>query len=143
MSQAEVVQAARLEAARIVDTADGEADRLRRDCDAYVDTTLGELEESLGTALQTVNRSRASMWRGPSRPVTGSGVPPGRSNGHGSDRLILRGSVPPRLLCGGVAGRRAGSADLVGRLRPPARALPSPSGQQDPAPDGAGGSART
>ena len=34
------------EAARIVDTADGEADRLRRDCDAYVDTTLRELEET-------------------------------------------------------------------------------------------------
>ena len=86
MSQAEVVQAARVEAARIVDTADGEADRLRRDCDAYVDTTLGELEESLGNALQTVNRSRASMWRGPGRPVAGAGVPPGRS-GTGMDLI--------------------------------------------------------
>ena len=86
VSQAEVVQAARLEAARIVDTADGEADRLRRDCDAYVDTTLGDLEESLGNALQTVNRSRASMWRGPARPVAGAGVPPGRS-GTGMDLI--------------------------------------------------------
>ena len=123
VSQTEVVQAARLEAARIVDTADGEADRLRRDCDAYVDTTLGDLEESLGNALQTVNRSRASMWRGPGRPVAGAGAAAGAvGNGHGSDRLILRRSVPPGLRCGGVAGRRTGSADLVGRLRPPARA---------------------
>jgi len=70
----------------LFDTADGEADQLRRDCDAYVDTTLGELEESLGNALQTVNRSRASMWRGPSRPVTGSGVALGRS-GTGMDLI--------------------------------------------------------
>ena len=87
VSQTEVVQAARVEAARIVDTADGEADRLRRDCDAYVDTTLGELEESLGTALQTVNRSRASMWRGAGAGRwPGRCVPPGRS-GTGMDLI--------------------------------------------------------
>ena len=87
MSQAEVVQAARTEAARIVDAADGDADRLRRDCDAYVDTTLRELEESLGGALQMVSRSRASLWRaGPGRPANGAAAPQGRS-GTGMDLI--------------------------------------------------------
>ena len=61
--------------------------RLRRDCDAYVDTTLRELEESLGGALQMVSRSRASLWRaGPGRPANGAAAPQGRS-GTGMDLI--------------------------------------------------------
>ena len=84
MSQTEVVQAAHAESARILDAAHGEADRMRQECDSYVDTTLGELEESIGGALQMVNRSRASLWRGPGRRRTAP--PPGRS-GTGMDLI--------------------------------------------------------
>ena len=85
MAQTEVVRAATTEAARIVDSADGEAERVRRECDAYVDTKLGEFEESLGTALRAVSRSRAHLWNsdGARRPAN---VAPGRS-GTGMDLI--------------------------------------------------------
>ena len=62
-------QAAR-EAARIVDAADAEADRLRRECDAYVDAKLAELEESLGKALPP-SPAAARACGGAGRPVPG------------------------------------------------------------------------
>ncbi len=54
----EVVAAARAESARIVDEANDEADRLRSDCDAYIDRTLGEFEDLLTRTLRTVGRGR-------------------------------------------------------------------------------------
>ncbi len=77
VAQTEVVQVAHAEAARIVDTADGEADRLRRECDSYVDAKLAEFEDTLTTALRTVNRGRSQLWRGAS-----SNGPPAAA-GHG------------------------------------------------------------
>ena len=64
MSQSEVVRASNAEAARIVDAADTEADRLRRECDGYVDAKLAEFEDTLGKALRTVTRGRSNLWRG-------------------------------------------------------------------------------
>jgi cell division septum initiation protein DivIVA len=86
VSQTEVVHAASAEAARIVDSADAEAERVRRECDGYVDAKLGEFEESLGTALRAVSRSRAHLWRGGARPGNGAAAPPGRS-GTGMDLI--------------------------------------------------------
>ena len=42
VSQTEVVQAAYTESARILDSAHADADRMRQECDTYVDTTLGQ-----------------------------------------------------------------------------------------------------
>ncbi|MDT7710601.1 MAG: hypothetical protein QOG20_6208 [Pseudonocardiales bacterium] len=64
MSQTEVVHAARHESARIVDAATSETDRLRRECDGYVDAKLAEFEETLSKALGTVTRGRSQLWRG-------------------------------------------------------------------------------
>lgn len=77
VSQTEVVRAAHAEAARIVDGAESEAERLRRECDAYVDATLAGFEESLGGALRTVSRGRGQLWRGgppPNPGRTGTGM---------------------------------------------------------------------
>ena len=57
-----MVRAAHAEAARLVDAADAEADRLRRECDTYVDTKLAEFEDTLGKALRTVTRGRNQLW---------------------------------------------------------------------------------
>jgi cell division septum initiation protein DivIVA len=84
VSQTEVVHAAHAEAARVVDSATDEADRLRRECDGYVDAKLAEFEETLGAALHAVSRSRGQLWRA---VTNGSGpVPPGKS-GTGMDLI--------------------------------------------------------
>ena len=64
VAQTEVVRVAHAEAARIVDSADEEADRLRRECDGYVDTKLAEFEDTLTKALRTVSRGRTQLWGG-------------------------------------------------------------------------------
>jgi hypothetical protein len=73
-----VVRAANAEAVRVVDAAEAEVDRLRRECDAYVDAKLAEMEEALGTALATVTRGRSQLWRGAAASVprgrTGTGM---------------------------------------------------------------------
>jgi hypothetical protein len=72
-----------------VDAADGEAERVRRECDGYVDAKLAEFEETLATALRTVSRSRAHLWRGDGPRRAGNGavsVPPGKS-GTGMDLI--------------------------------------------------------
>ena len=51
MSQTEVVQAANAESARVIDTAHAESDRLRSECDLYVDNKLAEFEEFLRTEV--------------------------------------------------------------------------------------------
>ncbi len=72
VSQTEVVHAARHESARIVDAATNEADRLRRDCDGYVDAKLAEFEDTLTKALGTVTRGRSQLWRGaPAAAING------------------------------------------------------------------------
>lgn len=64
VSQSEVVQAARLEAADIVDAAGDEAARMRAECDSYVDSRLAALEEILTKTLRTVGRGRTSLRSG-------------------------------------------------------------------------------
>lgn len=86
VAQTEVVQVAHAEAARIVDTADGEADRLRRECDSYVDAKLAEFEDTLTTALRTVNRGRSQLWRGASSNGLSATAGHGRS-GTGMDLI--------------------------------------------------------
>ena len=68
-----MVRTARTEAARLVDGAEAEADRLRRECDTYVDTKLAEFEDTLGKALRTVTRGRTQLWG--AGPAARSGLP--------------------------------------------------------------------
>ena len=81
-----MVRAAHTEAARIVDAADGEADRLRRECDSYVDTKLAEFEDTLSKALRTVTRGRSQLWRGGPQHGTPEGALNGRT-GTGMDLI--------------------------------------------------------
>ena len=60
-SQTEVVQSANAESARAIDAAHVEADRLRGECDIYVDSKLAEFEEHLNTTLRSVNRGRHQL----------------------------------------------------------------------------------
>jgi cell division septum initiation protein DivIVA len=64
VSQSEVVQAAHIEAARIVDNTHAEADRMRAECDRYVDGWLAELEETLTKTLRTIARGRTALRAG-------------------------------------------------------------------------------
>ena len=81
-----MVRAAHAEAARIVDAADEEADRLRRECDGYVDTKLAEFEDTLGKALRTVTRGRTQLWSGAGGPTPVGVMSNGRS-GTGMDLI--------------------------------------------------------
>ena len=72
------MRSANAEAVHIVDSAEAEADRLRRECDAYVDAKLADFEDALGKALATVTRGRSQLWRGApasaQRGRTGTGM---------------------------------------------------------------------
>ena len=61
VSQTEVVQTATSEAGRLVDAAHSEADRLRGECDVYVDTKLAEFEDFLNGTLRSVGRGRHQL----------------------------------------------------------------------------------
>src|SRR5258707_477131 len=47
-----------------VDDAHADSDRMRQECDSYVDTTLGSMEETLTTTLRTIGRGRTSLRTG-------------------------------------------------------------------------------
>ena len=64
VSQTEVVQAAYTESARILDTGHNDADRMRQECDSYVDSSLGSLEDTLTTTLRTIGRGRTALRSG-------------------------------------------------------------------------------
>jgi cell division septum initiation protein DivIVA len=64
VSQSEVVQAAHVESARILDGAQSDADRMRGDCDRYVDGRLAEFEETLTKSLRTISRGRTALRAG-------------------------------------------------------------------------------
>ena len=49
------------EATRLVDAAHAEADRLRGECDIYVDNKLAQFEEYLNGTLRSVNRGRHQL----------------------------------------------------------------------------------
>ncbi len=64
VSQSEVVQAAHTESANILDAAHSDVDRMRADCDTYVDGKLAGLEETLTKTLRTVGRGRTALRSG-------------------------------------------------------------------------------
>lgn len=61
VTDTEVVRVSESEAARIVDAAHVESDRLRGECDVYVDSKMAEFEEFLTTTARTVSRGRQHM----------------------------------------------------------------------------------
>mgnify|MGYP001758666677 FL=1 len=61
VSESEVVKKSREEATRIVDAAHVEADRMRGDCDVYVDTKLAEFESILNTTSREVLNGRKQL----------------------------------------------------------------------------------
>ena len=61
VSQTVIVQTATNEATRLVDTAHAEADRLRGECDIYVDSKLAEFEDYLNGTLRSVGRGRHQL----------------------------------------------------------------------------------
>lgn len=64
VSESEVVRVAEDEARRIVESAHSDSDRLRRECDHYVNSTLAQFEESLTGTLRTVSRDRSALRKG-------------------------------------------------------------------------------
>ena len=64
VSESEVVRNAEAESQRIVQSAHADSDRLRNECDRYVDSTLAEFEESLSATLRSVGRDRAALRKG-------------------------------------------------------------------------------
>ncbi|QGU02320.1 V-type ATP synthase subunit E [Corynebacterium kalinowskii] len=64
VSESEVVRRANEEAHRVVDAAHTDSNRLRMECDTYVDGKLAEFEESLSATLRTISRDRAAIRRG-------------------------------------------------------------------------------
>jgi len=64
VSQSEVVQTAHAESAKILDATHADVDRLRADCDTYVDGKLASLEETLTKTLRTVGRGRTALRSG-------------------------------------------------------------------------------
>lgn len=85
VSQTEVVRTAHAEGARIVDAAEAEVERLRHECDTYVDAKLAEFEETLSRALRTVGQGRTQLWRG--APPAGNGHTRGGRSGTGMDLI--------------------------------------------------------
>ena len=61
MSANEVVVSAKAEAARLIDSAHAESDRMRGECDIYVDTKLAEFEDFLNGTLRSINRGRHQL----------------------------------------------------------------------------------
>jgi cell division septum initiation protein DivIVA len=94
VSESEVVREADAEARRIIESAHADSDRLRRECDQYVDSTLAQFEESLNGSLRTVSRDRSALRKGAG--VSGNRYPreprDGRADGWGDGR----GDAEPR-----------------------------------------------
>lgn len=64
ISESEVMRSAEEGAQRIVESAHADSDRLRTECDRYVDSTLADFEHSLHDVLRTVSRDRAALRKG-------------------------------------------------------------------------------
>ena len=90
VSEAEVVRRANEEAHRIVDAAHADSNRLRNECDEFVDAKLAEFEEVLSTTLRAVSRDRSALRKGAGvggrRDETGRGRASDRSTSYSSDR---------------------------------------------------------
>lgn len=61
VTETEVVHAAHVEANRISDEAGAEGERLRSECDAYVDSRLADFEDLLSRTLRTVGKGRQHL----------------------------------------------------------------------------------
>lgn len=61
VSETEVVGAAKGESERIIDAAHAESDRLRGECDVYVDSKLAQFEEILAATMRSANRGRQQL----------------------------------------------------------------------------------
>ena len=90
VSEAEVVRRANEEAHRIVDAAHADSNRLRNECDEFVDAKLAEFEEVLSTTLRAVSRDRSALRKGAGvggrRDESGRGRASDRSTSYSSDR---------------------------------------------------------
>ncbi|WP_053546181.1 DivIVA domain-containing protein [Corynebacterium deserti] len=64
VSESEVVRRSTEEAHRIVDAAHADSNKLRNECDEYVDSKLAEFETSLSTTLRSVTADRSALRRG-------------------------------------------------------------------------------
>ena len=64
VSESTVVREANDEARRIIDAAHADSNRLRGECDVYVDDKLAEFEASLSETLRSVGRDRAALRKG-------------------------------------------------------------------------------
>lgn len=64
ISESEVVRRSTEEAHRIVDSAHADSNKLRNECDEYVDSKLAEFETSLSTTLRSVSADRTALRRG-------------------------------------------------------------------------------
>lgn len=64
VSDTEVVAAARAESERVIDQGHAEADRLRGECDVYVDNKLADFEEILTATIRSVGRGRQQLRTG-------------------------------------------------------------------------------
>lgn len=64
VSESVVVREAEEEARRLVEQAHADSNRLRTECDVYVDGKLSEFENSLTTTLRSVSRDRAAIRKG-------------------------------------------------------------------------------
>lgn len=87
VSESTVVREANDEARRIIDAAHADSNRLRGECDVYVDDKLAEFEASLSSTLRTISRDRAALRKG----AGASGYPGDDDRGdrgqdHGGDR---------------------------------------------------------
>ncbi|MCS4489062.1 DivIVA domain-containing protein [Corynebacterium sp. ES2794-CONJ1] len=64
VSESEVVRRANEEAHRIVDAAHADSNRLRTECDQFVDSKLAEFEEALSATLRVVSKDRSALRSG-------------------------------------------------------------------------------
>ncbi len=64
----ELTSASQTESARLIDAAQADSDRMREECDHYVDSKLAEFEETLNGTLRIVGRGRQQLRTGMGMP---------------------------------------------------------------------------
>ena len=65
VSQNEIVLSAKLEATRLIEMAQIEAEKLQNECNIYIDNKLAEFESILDTILRSVNLGRNKLGKSP------------------------------------------------------------------------------
>ncbi|WP_448851041.1 DivIVA domain-containing protein [Corynebacterium sp. 335C] len=64
ISESEVMREATEQSRRLVENAHADSNRLRGECDVYVDNKLAEFEDALSSTLRTVSKDRAALRKG-------------------------------------------------------------------------------